>query len=715
MSDLEALWDQVRAAASARGPQWLQQQLLGMLGGSGADPSSPGSPPSSKRARRVRPPERLSPSHSPRVRRPHGSSVRNPSVSPAVPSASGSSGGPGRNPRHRRDLREEGTLRSLSPSSPPSTVVQDMAAGSPADVPSRRPARRGIRSDAGRGRSPVPSTAEWMDEPVSQEVRYLRSSAAASAGSASSPVAGRKAQRGKSTANSSRRQSAPSAAPPASLQPASQNERVTTARGSGQAQLKGKRPPSTVGGAQGPRSFPVEMEEDDGTPGPAASRGRPPAAHSRRESSAESGEVSSDDGDGQASAMRPTVRSQLGSGVAAARDSGRRQPGESNFLSASYVDQDVGSVAGETGGSQGRVHSGQAGREQGVLGLAEFFAGFRELLDRCAPPGHSGPVAGPTGAWVPAVATSDGSGRDASIMRNSVVPPAVDTVPQRVGHMDAAVGVEVPLSSAVVEAASQTVRVSGLESRKAKESGDDGVRLGDKAQGEVYVCFEGPLGVHLKPEVREKIWRGEYVEIFSLLPLEKFNIDKGKADESKKEEEERRRWRLIPRTFSNWLQAFAILASVIGEKEPENCSSLFCYLDAIGEAYRVYGGLAWLRYDEQFRQRKAVRPQIRWDHKDIGLWMKLMVQARASGQPFPGGAGGSGAGQSASQRKNYCWQFNEGACRFGAACRFRHECSGCGGSHGYAKCFKKGKLQSGESTSKREDAGKLVRDAAVPK
>lgn len=87
------------------------------------------------------------------------------------------------------------------------------------------------------------------------------------------------------------------------------------------------------------------------------------------------------------------------------------------------------------------------------------------------------------------------------------------------------------------------------------------------------MCFKGPLGAHLKVEVREKIWTGEYVEIFSLLP---------KPDESKKEEEERRRYSLIPRTFSNWLQAFVILVSLIGKKALENFYVLFCYLDSIG-------------------------------------------------------------------------------------------------------------------------------------
>lgn len=40
------------------------------------------------------------------------------------------------------------------------------------------------------------------------------------------------------------------------------------------------------------------------------------------------------------------------------------------------------------------------------------------------------------------------------------------------------------------------------------------VRIADAAKCEVYVCFEGPLGAHLKPKVKEKIVRGEYVVCF---------------------------------------------------------------------------------------------------------------------------------------------------------------------------------------------------------
>lgn len=56
------------------------------------------------------------------------------------------------------------------------------------------------------------------------------------------------------------------------------------------------------------------------------------------------------------------------------------------------------------------------------------------------------------------------------------------------------------------------------------------------------------------------------MEIFFLLLLKKFNLDCVHPDESKRKEEERRRYHLIPQTFCNWLQAFSILASAIGKK-----------------------------------------------------------------------------------------------------------------------------------------------------
>ncbi|XP_077323894.1 vomeronasal type-2 receptor 1-like [Lithobates pipiens] len=86
-----------------------------------------------------------------------------------------------------------------------------------------------------------------------------------------------------------------------------------------------------------------------------------------------------------------------------------------------------------------------------------------------------------------------------------------------------------------------------------------------------------------------------------------------KPEERKKEDEERLLYRLIPQTFPNWLQAFAIMANVVGEKNLEHCSAFFCYLNAIREAYMVYGESAWLRNNEQFQQQRSIHLSLRLD------------------------------------------------------------------------------------------------------
>lgn len=49
------------------------------------------------------------------------------------------------------------------------------------------------------------------------------------------------------------------------------------------------------------------------------------------------------------------------------------------------------------------------------------------------------------------------------------------------------------------------------ESNKAM----DEVHLADAVHRQVYVCFKGPLEVHQKTDVSEKIWKDEYIFFFS--------------------------------------------------------------------------------------------------------------------------------------------------------------------------------------------------------
>ncbi|XP_053551442.1 uncharacterized protein LOC128642688 [Bombina bombina] len=105
------------------------------------------------------------------------------------------------------------------------------------------------------------------------------------------------------------------------------------------------------------------------------------------------------------------------------------------------------------------------------------------------------------------------------------------------------------------------------------------------------------------------------------LQQQSFEIpEDSKKDVAKKEEDERKkRYRKLPKTLTNWFQAFVIYASVFSGRFPEQGGSLFCYLDEIAAAQRTYGGMAWWSYDEQFWQRLSVKPEMKVDLLTDGL------------------------------------------------------------------------------------------------
>lgn len=62
--------------------------------------------------------------------------------------------------------------------------------------------------------------------------------------------------------------------------------------------------------------------------------------------------------------------------------------------------------------------------------------------------------------------------------------------------------------------------------------------------------------------------------------------------------------------MGNWIQAFAVLDGVLGQKHPECCSKLFRYMYFVYSAYTVHGGVAWWKYDGEFRRRMSLCPGI---------------------------------------------------------------------------------------------------------
>ena len=85
---------------------------------------------------------------------------------------------------------------------------------------------------------------------------------------------------------------------------------------------------------------------------------------------------------------------------------------------------------------------------------------------------------------------------------------------------------------------------------------------------------------------KEKIWSGEYIEVFKLLHWEL------RAKEGSKEEEyELVKRPRVPVIIEKLTAAFLFYASMYCEKVPECSMALFKYMDMIRKVHITYGGM----------------------------------------------------------------------------------------------------------------------------
>ncbi|KAJ1201934.1 hypothetical protein NDU88_005738 [Pleurodeles waltl] len=208
------------------------------------------------------------------------------------------------------------------------------------------------------------------------------------------------------------------------------------------------------------------------------------------------------------------------------------------------------------------------------------------------------------------------------------------------------------------------------------------------------ICSEHEqLGLHVPVEVREKIWKGAYIDIFDLL------VDKAEKEEVWRCKEcthlrdcghgpQRRR---VEESLSNWVRVFSIYQAILAERFSDLGAQLACYQNRIVGAHDEYGGTALKKYKE-FKRIKAYKPSLAWDQIHIITWLRYTNRTQGPGQqPFRGPAGtGAGASGGYWGQEGGHWDFNWRTCsRSPGTCRLKHCCSFCGqASHPEFKCFK---------------------------
>ncbi|XP_069813242.1 uncharacterized protein [Dendropsophus ebraccatus] len=232
---------------------------------------------------------------------------------------------------------------------------------------------------------------------------------------------------------------------------------------------------------------------------------------------------------------------------------------------------------------------------------------------------------------------------------------------------------------------------------------------------DVFFCGVSPLGSHVDSDTKDKIWANQYIDIWSLISVEQPSIDRERRFPDSRPYDRRPK---PAKTMNNWIQAFAVMGCVMGQRHPERCQELFIYFDTIYNAYKSHGGSAWWRYDEEFRRRLSLHPDIGWGVKATDVWLRLMTAPQRS-YSFPSAATAAGApaaqGAVAVRRPGACWLYNEGHCRFAGLCKYRHECSSCGGTHPALRCRSNSGKSTRPSTSDPKDPGVRGRDGTLAK
>ncbi|KAJ1140141.1 hypothetical protein NDU88_006501 [Pleurodeles waltl] len=190
----------------------------------------------------------------------------------------------------------------------------------------------------------------------------------------------------------------------------------------------------------------------------------------------------------------------------------------------------------------------------------------------------------------------------------------------------------------------------------------------------------GKLTAHVAAEVKEKIWKGEFVDIFSLIRAKRREAES--KDKEPKSSFFGDRKPKVEESITNWLLGFNVFMSVLLEKKTELGASLIYYANKY----------AWLEYDRDFRWARVEDPSIGWDQTEVNVWLECVNNKASGRQPF--------RTQAHSERKGSCWAFNRNACsRPAGSCKFRHNCSFCGHpSHPESKCIKKSKERGRDSS-----------------
>lgn len=77
----------------------------------------------------------------------------------------------------------------------------------------------------------------------------------------------------------------------------------------------------------------------------------------------------------------------------------------------------------------------------------------------------------------------------------------------------------------------------------------------------------------------------------------------------------------VEESITNWLFGFNVFTTVMLERKRELAVPLIFYANKILKAHTMYGVMAWLDYDRDFRWAKVEEPDMGWDQTEVNVWL----------------------------------------------------------------------------------------------
>ena len=212
------------------------------------------------------------------------------------------------------------------------------------------------------------------------------------------------------------------------------------------------------------------------------------------------------------------------------------------------------------------------------------------------------------------------------------------------------------------------------------------------------------ISCHIDQSLRDKIERGDFVELEKLLPRNNLDID---YDERMELVNKEGQMYFVPaqnrdnkiKNVRRWEQAFRVYAAIYSAANPHRSHEIWQYVYVINSAASCYVWEEVAQYDYMFRQLMARNPGRSWAVTYTQMWQMTLRHVinkggqggqNVQGQNLNGSYGYTSNNQGGHKKKRYCWKFNKGKCT-DSFCKYPHKCFYCDGRHGIHTCFKKGR------------------------